>query len=280
GPCWGTPLGDILPGGWFAYGSNGSCPTPGPPVRVDWGDGNSCGGGMEPWEFCFDLTTRPFPECQEDPSTQNLQIGFFTFADGEVGSWMGGASVCALDQPLSLTLPMCCDELTEGSEVLDPICSGQQFVYSIYEDGVEYWEWTVDGGNTSGGTPGDGGPGSVIINTLTNLGEDPEIVVYTFLGFAGGACPVFQKEVEIEVYPQIMASLDPLVLCATPNNPYVITPEVTGGSGDYEYQWAPGCESTPSITVPNPVNGTVYTVSVTDDVGCFTTAQMAIQVYT
>ena len=31
--------------------------------------------------------------------------------------------------------------------------------------------------------------------------EDPEIVTYTFLGFAGGACPVFEKEVTIEVFP-------------------------------------------------------------------------------
>lgn len=279
GPCWGNPLGDILPGGWFAYGINGSCSTPGPPVRVDWGDGNSCGGGMGPWEFCFDLQTRPYPDCQEDPSTMNLQIGFFTFADGEVGSWTGGASVCALDQPLSLTLPMCCDELMEGNEELDPICSDQQFVYSIHEDGVDYWEWTVDPGSVSGATPGEGGPGTVIINTLTNNGSDPETVIYTFLGFAGGACPVFQKEVSIEVYPQIQVTLDPLVLCATPNQPYVITPEVDGGSGNYEYQWSPGGESTSSITVPNPINGTVYTVSVTDEVGCFGTAQMAITVY-
>ena len=24
-PCWGDTLGDILPGGWFAYGINGTC---------------------------------------------------------------------------------------------------------------------------------------------------------------------------------------------------------------------------------------------------------------
>ena len=73
--------------------------------------------------------------------------------------------------------------------------------------------------------------------------------------------------------------LDPLTLCATPLTPYVITPEVTGGNGTYYYQWAPNGESTPSITVPNPVNGTNYIVSVTDDVGCFGTAQMSITVY-
>jgi len=279
GPCWGTPLGDILPGGWFAYGINGTCPTPGPPVRVDWGDGNTCGGGMGPWEFCFELQTRPYPDCNEDNSTMNLQLGFVTFADGEVGSWTGGASVCRLDQPLSLTLPMCCDVLQEAYEELDPICSEQQFVYSIYEDGVDFWQWTVDPGLVTGATPGEGPPGTVIINTLVNNGDDPEIVTYTFLGFAGGACPVFQKEVTIEVYPKIEVTLEPLVLCATPNEPYTITPDVTGGSGNYEFQWAPGGETTSSIMVPNPINGTVYRVTVTDEVGCFGTAQMAISVY-
>ncbi|MDZ4748703.1 MAG: gliding motility-associated C-terminal domain-containing protein [Saprospiraceae bacterium] len=278
-PCWGAPLGTILPGGWFAYGINGSCPTPGPPVRVDWGDGNTCGGGMGPWAFCFELNVRPYPECLTDPSTQNLMLGFFTTADGETGAWTGNASICALDQPAFVTLPMCCSELEEAEEMLDPICSQQQFVYAIDEPGVEYWEWTVDQGIVTGGLPGSGGPGTVIINTLINGGSDSEIVTYTFLGFAGGACPVFQKEVTIEVFPAIQVMLDPLTLCATPLTPYIITPEVTGGNGVYYYQWSPGGESTPSITVPNPVNGTNYIVSVTDDVGCFGTAQMAIIVY-
>ena len=278
-PCWGAPLGTILPGGWYAYGINGSCNQPGPPIRVDWGDGNSCGGPMGPWAFCFDLVVRDYPDCLEDPSTMNLALGFFTTADGETGAWTGSASVCALDQPAFVTLPMCCSELAEGMDMLDPICSGQQFVYSIDEPDVDYWEWTVDAFGVTGATPGSGGPGTVIINTLTNGGSDPETVTYTFLGFAGGACPVFEKEVTIEVYPEIMATLDPVVLCATPTNPYVITPDVTGGSGTYEYQWAPNGETTSSITIPNPVNGTTYTVSVTDNVGCFGTATLTISVY-
>ncbi len=279
-PCWGSPLGTILPGGWFAYGINGSCPDPGPPIRVDWGDGNSCGGGMGPWSFCFDLNVREYPDCLEDASTMTLSLGFFTTADGETGAWTGSASVCNLDQPAFVTVPMCCSELMEGFDELDPICSGQQMVYSIDEPGVDYWEWTVDPGGVTGATPGSGGPGTTIINTLTNNGSDPETVVYTFLGFAGGACPVFQKEVTIEVYPRIMVTLEPLVLCATPTTPYVITPEVVGGSGNYAYAWSPGGQTTPSITVPNPVNGTQYTVSVTDDIGCFGTAKMVISVYT
>ncbi len=278
GPCWDNP-GDILPPGWFAYGINGTCPITGHPT-VDWGDGNTCGGGMGPWAFCFDLNVRPYPECLEDPSTMNLSLGFFTTADGETGAWTGGPSVCALDQPLSLTLPMCCSEIASDNVVLDPICSEQNFVYSIDVTDVDFWTWTFDGGSSvTGGSSGQGGPGSLIIATLINNGTDPEEGVYTFLGFAGGACPVFIREVSIVVFPKIIVTLDPLVLCATPTIPYVITPNITGGTGNYEYLWSPGGENTASITVANPVNGTTYQVTVNDEVGCFGTASMSISVY-
>ena len=278
GPCWDNP-GDILPPGWFAYGINGTCPTPGPPIAVDWGDGNTCGCCMGPWNFCFELNVREYPDCLEDNTTMDLSLGFFTFADGEVGSWTGGASVCALDQPAKISLPMCCSELETDEEILDPICSDNVIVYIIDKPGVDYWEWTVDPGGVTGATGGEGGPGSVIINTLINPGSDVETVEYTFLGFAGGACPVFEHTMLVDVYPKIQVTLDPLVLCATPTEPYIITPTVIGGSGNYEYQWSPGGANTPSITVPNPVNGTQYIVSVTDEVGCFGTASMVISVY-
>lgn len=278
GPCWDDP-GTTLPPGWFAYGINGTCGTPGPPIGVDWGDGNTCGCCMGPWEFCFDLTVRDYPECLEDASTMDLSLGFFTFADGEVGSWTGGASVCALDQPAKITLPMCCTELEEDQEILDPICSGDVMVYVVDRPGVDYWEWTVEPTLVGGATPGEGPPGTIVINTLTNDTEDPEVVIYTFLGFAGGACPVFELTVEIEVFPDISLVLDPLVLCATPTQPYVFGPEVTGGTGNYMYQWSPGGETTPTITVANPTNGTTYVVTVTDDIGCSSTTSMMITVY-
>lgn len=279
GPCWGAPQGTILPGGWFAYGINGTCPQPGPPIGVDWGDGTSCGGGQGPWEFCFELVVRDYPDCLDNPTTMDLALGFFTFADGEVGSWIGNSSVCALDQPAKITLPMCCSELDTDQEVLDPICSDNVIVYVIDKPGVDYWEWTVQPGSVTGATGGSGGPGSVIINTLVNPGTDVETVEYTFLGFAGGACPVFEHTMLVDVYPEIMVTLDPLVLCATPTTPYVISPNVTGGSGNYEYLWSPGSLGTPTITVPNPVNGTQYVVSVNDEVGCYGTASMVISVY-
>lgn len=164
--------------------------------------------------------------------------------------------------------------------MVDPICSDQSFVYVIDEPGVDFWQWSVESGTVTGATEGSGGPGTVIINNLINTGDDVETVTYTFLGFAGGACPVFAKEVTVDVYPQIVVTLDPVVLCSTPTEPYELTPEVSGGTGNYEYLWAPGGENTATIQVPNPVNGTTYTVSVTDEIGCFSKAVMTISVYT
>ncbi|MGB4849938.1 MAG: gliding motility-associated C-terminal domain-containing protein, partial [Saprospiraceae bacterium] len=247
---------------------------------VDWGDGNTCGGGMGPWHFCFDLITRDYPDCLTDPTTQDLSLGFFTTADGETGSWTGGPSVCALDQPLSLGLPMCCNVLTEDDQLADPLCSGQIFAYSVDVPGVDFWTWTYsNAGGVTGGVNGQGGPGSLIIATLINSGSTSGTGEYTFLGFAGGACPVYRIVLTIPVFPEITASFTPLLLCSTPTNPYIIGPDVIGGSGNYDYIWSSG-EITPTITVDNPVNGTTWTVTVSDDVGCVGTASITIQVYT
>lgn len=144
GPCWDTALGSILPGGWFAYGINGTCGTPGPPIRVDWGDGNTCGHGMGPWKFCFDLVTRDIPDCMTDSTTRDLSLGFFTMADGEIGSWTGNASVCANDHPVKLSLQAKCGRININDvEPLPSLCSGDTLKYFIEEPEVIGWEWNI-----------------------------------------------------------------------------------------------------------------------------------------
>ncbi len=279
GPCWGTPLGDFLPGGWFAYGINGTCGTPGPPARVDWGDGNTCGGGMGPWSFCFDLKVRSFPDCISSSTTRNLSLGFSTTADGETGSWTGGASVCALDQPSYIRLPMCCNILTEIIDTIDPVCTNHPLDYLIIEPDVDYWEWTVNPGSVLGAKNGRGFSGAVIADTLINFGNMPEQVTYTLIGYAGGACQVFKKMITVEVFPQIQTLLSSQVMCSTPLIPYSLSPSISGGTGNYLYQWSPNGETTPSISISNPLNGTNYQVIVLDNAGCTDTATTILSVY-
>jgi len=275
GPCWAF-AGDILPPGWFAYGINGTCGTPGPPVSVDWGDGNTCGGGMGPWAFCFDLTVRSFPDCTEDPTTSDLTLGFFTMADGETGSWTGGASVCALDQPALITFPMCCGGSESEDEILPDICGEGIVEILLDQPGIEFWSWTADAVNVTGMSEGEGGSGTIVIDTLVNTGNTPGTVYYFFEGTGTGGCFTFEHTVTIEVLPPLDISLMPPVTCdAVPIN-YVITSSVTGGSDDYEYLWMPGQITTPDITIQNPVEGQVYTLIVSDYGGCIDTATIMV----
>lgn len=279
GPCWDTAPGNPLPPGWFTSGVSGSCGQDGWPA-VDWGDGNTCNGPTGPWSFCFDLTVREYPDCQQDMSTMDLSVGFITFADGEVGSWNGGPSVCGQDEPTFVRLPMCCNDLVDGFEEKDPICTNGVFQHLLDDPSIaDFWEWTVNAGSVVGATPGSGPNGTNIINNLTNPGPGSQIVTYNILGFQGGECPSAIIEVTIEVFPNIQVDLDPFTACSTPTNPYTITPNVEGGSGNYTYDWNTG-DSGPSIEVSNPSVGQQFIVTVTDDVGCSGTAALVLDVYT
>ena len=179
GPCWGSPLGDELPPGWFAYGINGTCAIPGPPVRVDWGDGNTCGSGMGPWEFCF--TRKIDPSVCFMGGDANSAISFSTFTDGEVGSWTGGANACALDKPVIAHVPIGClyggggwdpDSVIYPKPVEIDVCSGDTILfepglYTLNDDHILYWKYDIYKNNhTSGFMTVD--DSIIIIETNTN----------------------------------------------------------------------------------------------------------------
>lgn len=273
GPCWAN-AGDPLPPGWFAYGINGTCPTLGPPPTVDWGDGNSCGGGMGPWHFCFDLTVRDFPECLSDPTTSDLTLGFFTTADGETGSWTGGPSVCALDQPRKLTLPMMCRKVIDlGTEELPDACAGSEFHYEINEPGVAHWTWTVEPSWAVIDTVMEGDNGYVINSLLHSQQEAPETVTYIFTGQDTSTQNTVIKKVEFTMWSQIELSfftppnihVDSIVVCSNDTNSVFIILEARGGTGNYDYTWWPYGNNTPTIEISPPFQSTIHIVTVTDD---------------
>lgn len=184
-PCWGAPLGTILPGGWFAYGINGSCNIPGPPIRGDWGDGNSCGGPMGPWSFCFDLTTRSLPDCMVDSTRSDLTIGFYTFADGETGAWTGSGSVCALDHPVKLSLQAKCGRVSISAiEQLPELCSGDIFEFLLDEPDILRWEWNISPYWAVPYPINQGDNGFMIEAPLVNNTGEPMEVSGTLIGYA------------------------------------------------------------------------------------------------
>ena len=282
GPCWGTPLGDILPPGWFAYGINGSCASPGPPVRVDWGDGNTCGGGMGPWSFCFDLVVRYYPACLEDSTTSDLSIGFFTFSDGEVGSWTGEASVCALDQPAMVTLPLRCDQQTDlGIEVREDICVEDVFDYVIYEPGIENWTWSIFPSWAVKHSPKAGANGYFINDTLTNPFQDPVEVTYYFTGYEQGSSNTFIKQVRFRIIPGIRSSSPGVIYaCEKDKDSIVISSlPLSGGLAPFQYLWSPGGETTPSITLSPPFQPSVFSMHIVDSIGCSFQKEIILKVH-
>ena len=184
-PCWDSLTGTFLPGGWFAYGINGTCITPGPPVGVDWGDGNSCGGPMGPWQFCFDLKTRDVPDCLGDSTTMDLSLGFFTFADGETGAWLGSESVCAFDVPIKFSFKAKCGRITtHDKEYLPPLCADDVFQYLIEESGISRWEWNISPYWAVPYVTNTGVNGFTIEAPLDNNTDQPVDVTGILIGYA------------------------------------------------------------------------------------------------
>jgi hypothetical protein len=187
-PCWIDTIGTILPAGWFAYNINGSCATPGPPVAVDWGDGGHCGGGMGPWQFCFDLKTRDVPDCMGDSTKMDLSIGFFTFADGETGAWTGNASICALDVPLKLSYKAKCGRIaTHDLEHLPDLCSGDILEYRIEEQDISHWEWNISPHWAVPYLTNRGDNGFNIEAPLVNNTDEPVDITAVLIGYTEGS---------------------------------------------------------------------------------------------
>ncbi len=201
GPCWGSPVGSLLPPGWFSYGINGTCPNPGPPIRVDWGDGNTCGDGMGPWQFCFDLVTRDVPDCMSDSTKRDLSLGFFTFADGEIGSWIGSASVCAKDHPVKLSLQAKCGKIVNGgNEPLPPLCTGDTLRYKIEEPGVDKWEWNISPFWAAPYLINHGENGFTISAPLVNTSNDSMPIKGVLIGTYGDSPDVIIRQFHFTLY--------------------------------------------------------------------------------
>lgn len=202
GPCWEDNQGEILPPGWFAYGINGTCSTAGPPIKVDWGDGNTCGCCMGSWSFCFDLITRDTPDCLGDSTKNDLLLGFYTFADGEIGAWTGNGSVCSYDQPLKVSLKALCGRITRREpEQLPTLNSEDVFTYVIDDREVANWEWNISPYWVMPHSINRGANGVTIENQVFNSTGEPVEVKIIFIGHEIGSEDLIIKKVSFLVNP-------------------------------------------------------------------------------
>jgi hypothetical protein len=202
GPCWEDNQGEILPPGWFAYGINGTCPIAGPPIKVDWGDGNTCGCCMGPWRFCFDLITRDTPDCMGDSTKNDLLLGFYTFADGEIGAWTGNGSVCSYDQPLKLSLKALCGRITRHDpEQLPTLNSEDVFTYVIDDREVANWEWNISPYWAMPHVINQGENGVTIENQVINTTGEPVELKIIFIGHETSSEDLIIKKVSFFVNP-------------------------------------------------------------------------------
>ncbi len=150
---------------------------------------------MGPWSFCFDLITRGNPDCNIDSTRKDLSVGFFTFADGEVGAWTGAASVCAYDGPAKISLKAKCGRVsTSDMEILEPLCSGDTLLYPIDEEGVTHWEWNISPFWAAPSLTNAGENGSIIVSPLVNTTDEPVDVTAMLIGRQAGSEDILLKQ--------------------------------------------------------------------------------------
>jgi hypothetical protein len=248
GPCWGSPgpnhpgNGTLLPPGWFSSGVDGICPLIGWPT-VDWGDGNTCNGVTGPWNFCFTIATRSFPECLNNSSFTDLTLAFFPFGDGEVGSWTGGPSICGMDTSVRLDLTLVCGAIEVEELDYGIVCSSEVFEWPLSDIEIEEWQWHVESppgvqGGVGGSAPGD----TVLRDTLVNMNSALHTLIYTFIGYSNNEL-VKATRVSVGVAPAISVSFESL--CFMTEDTIDLAPILNGSLDDYTYEWHDG--STDSV---------------------------------
>ena len=157
---------------------------------------------MGPWSFCFEVVARSHPECLDDSTKQDLSLGYFTFADGEVGAWTGANSVCALDQPVNLSFMMHCSRVNKlPPQHLPQICSGDIFQYELYEEGISHWDWNISPAWAAPMIGHSGDNGITIQTTVKNETHELVEVTALFIGHAQGSQDVTIKKVHFKISP-------------------------------------------------------------------------------
>jgi type IX secretion system substrate protein len=125
------------------------------------------------------------PDCMGDSTKMDLSLGYFTFADGETGAWIGSESVCALDVPIKFSFKAKCGRITtHDKEYLPPLCTEDTFQYQVEESGISRWEWNISPYWAVPYVTNTGDNGFTIEAPLDNNTDQPVDVTGILIGYA------------------------------------------------------------------------------------------------
>jgi large repetitive protein len=212
------------------------------------------------WTFCWTITTASPAVCV--PGT-SLNITIDTYGDGESGSWTSLACVGDPVTDFFATLTCCIPPVIS---VTDPLCFGQN-TGSATGTGQGTAPWDYVWKNAAGTTiqTANGVNGS---NTINNLAPGN----YTLTTVDNTNCSSVTS-FTITAPTQLVANTVIVPAGCNGSATGSATVNVAGGVIPYLYSWSPSGGS--AATASSLAAGT-YTVTVTDDNGCTTTAQAIV----
>ncbi len=132
--------------------------------------------------------------------------------------------------------------------------------------GYKYYQWFDQSFSTALSSPLD--TNSVQSLNLPASAQYYNLVVYPY------ASTGLPDTVRTNVLGSFTINATPKAACAMPGSPVQLNTTVTGGAGNFKYQWSGG-SGLSALNVPNPVanpsSASTYIVKVSDTSGCFRT---------
>jgi len=285
-----------LPSGyfWLSDGGNTECVDGSCISAQRWGIGSTT--SQIEWDFI--MTVREFESEEECFENNDLQISFQTFSDGGAGCWEDPVGECLIDRKqLGPQWIIECDQTPAIIATPQPrdICTEDVVDINVYtEDGssLDIVVTFEDNPNVDGENEHTFSNGSGTIDDILILNNDwcsPEEVIY----YAEAIDPTIkcsgrQDTIIVTVYPN--PSLDQSFVPGNcyPNldlydlNDYL---DCTGYPGELNWQWAHSTGTPTGNTSFIQFNesfegGThVFSVTVTDELGCNAIEEISIDVY-
>jgi gliding motility-associated-like protein len=270
-----------LPSGWFWNSTGGG------------GCANDCspsthygiGQVVVPIEFCVDLKVKVFETEEECFENKDLHFNFQTTSDGVSGCWEDPVAECKLDfAQIGPKWEIDCERPPKVIGNDQELCTeGMVEIDLTNEDGsstVDIECEVLPNSNVTGQMdhtfPGGFG---TIDDYLTNIGTNTEVIEYVCQSVSPNfICPSPKDTFRVTIYPAITVTLQDEIACFGDNDPIIMTPIVSGGTGNYvTYNWQHG-PNTSSITAIGLLTTTTFVVTVTDDEGCSGSGQGVIEI--